>query len=189
MKKKNFQDLPNTDTPIKASTLNEMQSNIEESCVEVSPTQPETGEKVWIDNENNIIKAKNNDGTFKTIYDESKMNKTNYSTEEQVIGTWFGKPLYMKTIVYTSGWIIGGEASLTHGIANLDEIVSYKAKYLRSDGSTQFIPTIHADIQRWASGIYDFSSTGFNIYIGTLNNNFTINKLIITLEYTKTTDA
>ena len=30
MEKINFQDLPNTDTPIKASTLNTMQSNIEE---------------------------------------------------------------------------------------------------------------------------------------------------------------
>ena len=116
-------------------------------------------------------------------------NRFNYSTEEQKIGTWIdGKPLYMKTIVYTSGWTIGGEVSLTHGIANLDEIVSYKAKYLRSDGTTQFIPTIHADMQKWASGIYDFSSTAFSIYIGTLDNNITINKLIITLEYTKTTD-
>ena len=105
-------------------------------------------------------------------------NRFNYSTEEQKIGTWIdGKPLYMKTIVYTSGWTIGGEVSLTHGIANL-----------RSDGTTQFIPTIHADMQKWASGIFDFSSTAFSIYIGTLDNNFTINKLIIILEYTKTTD-
>lgn len=116
-------------------------------------------------------------------------NRFNYSTEEQKIGTWIdGKPLYRKTIIYTSGWIIGGEKTFEHGIANLGEVVSYKAKYLRSDGTTQFIPTIHADMQKWASGIYDFSNAGFNVYIGTLGDNFTINKLIITLEYTQTTD-
>lgn len=78
MEKINFQDLPNTDTPIKANTLNKMQFNIEESCVAVSPTQPETNEKVWIDNENNIIKTKNNDGTFKTIYDEKNFLPNSY---------------------------------------------------------------------------------------------------------------
>lgn len=116
-------------------------------------------------------------------------NGETYSTEEQIIGTWIdGKSLYRKTIVYTSGWTIGGETILEHGIADLAEVVSYKAKYLRSDNTTQFIPTIHADMQNWASGMYDFSTTGFVIYIGALSNTYTINKLIITLEYTKTTN-
>lgn len=75
MKKFNFQDLPNTDTPIKASTLNTMQSNIEESCVAVSPTQPETNEKVWIQKGKNLFNRENsilkgyylsNEGTYET---------------------------------------------------------------------------------------------------------------------------
>ena len=120
---------------------------------------------------------------------EEIVNNHTYSTEETKIGTWIdGKPLYRKTIIYTSGFVIGGEKVFTHGIANLDEVGSYKAKYLRSDGTTQFIPTIHSDMQKWASGIYDFSHTSFALYVGSLNNDFTINKLIITLEYTKTTD-
>ena len=48
MKKKEFQNLPNTNTPITAETLNEMQENIEESAVVVSSTEPTTNEKVWI---------------------------------------------------------------------------------------------------------------------------------------------
>ena len=63
MEKINFQDLPSTDTPIKASTLNTMQSNIEESCVAVSPTQPETNEKVWIQKGKNLS---NINSLFKT---------------------------------------------------------------------------------------------------------------------------
>ena len=138
-------------------------------------------------NDNDLLMIVQNEKSKKAKV--STIKKQEYSTEETKIGTWIdGKPLYRKTIIYTSGFVIGGEKVFTHGIANLDEVVSYKAKYLRSDDTTQFIPTIHSDMQKWASGIYDFSHTSFTLYVGSLNNDFTINKLIITLEYTKTTD-
>ena len=54
MKKKEFQNLPSTKTPINADNLNEMQDNIEESCVVVSPTEPTTNENVWIQKGKNI---------------------------------------------------------------------------------------------------------------------------------------
>lgn len=74
MKKKEFQNLPSKEIPINADNLNEMQSNIEESCVAVSPTQPTTNEKVWIDDVNKTIKAKDENGEFKTVYDKSEGN-------------------------------------------------------------------------------------------------------------------
>lgn len=55
MKKKEFQNLPSTETPINAENLNEMQDNIEESCVIVSPTEPTTNEKVWIQKGKNLF--------------------------------------------------------------------------------------------------------------------------------------
>lgn len=55
MKKKEFQNLPSTETPITAENLNEMQDNIEESCVIVSPTEPTTNEKVWIQKGKNLF--------------------------------------------------------------------------------------------------------------------------------------
>lgn len=55
MKKKEFQNLPNTETPINADNLNEMQDNIEESCVIVSSTEPTTNEKVWIQKGKNLF--------------------------------------------------------------------------------------------------------------------------------------
>lgn len=35
-------------TPLSAENINKMQSNIEESSVIINPTEPETGEKVWL---------------------------------------------------------------------------------------------------------------------------------------------
>lgn len=52
MKKINF--INNSAPDLSAETLNQMQSNIEESCVVVSPTEPTTNEKVWIQKGKNI---------------------------------------------------------------------------------------------------------------------------------------
>lgn len=56
MEKINFENLPNTGTPINKDNLNKMQDNIEKSCVIVSPTQPTTNEKVWIKKGKNFFK-------------------------------------------------------------------------------------------------------------------------------------
>lgn len=87
-----FKSLPDTSTPLIPTNLNKLND------IKVSPTQPETGEKVWIDDENNIIKTKNDDGTFKTIYDKNDLielqgrpNPANYGIGGQckpVSGDW-----------------------------------------------------------------------------------------------------
>ena len=73
MKKINFQ---NNITKVNKATFDEFQNNIEESCVAVSPTQPETGEKVWIDKENGKIYVKNDDGVY-----EEFISKSNFTIE------------------------------------------------------------------------------------------------------------
>lgn len=67
MKRINFENLPNTVTPINKDNLNKMQDNIEESCVAVSPTQPTTNEKVWIKKGKNILPSINIDRTINGI--------------------------------------------------------------------------------------------------------------------------
>lgn len=57
MDKINFENLPSTNTPLSASNLNTMQSNIEKSVVAVGSTQPSTGENVWIKKGKNLIDA------------------------------------------------------------------------------------------------------------------------------------
>ena len=52
MKKINFQ---NNITKVNKTTFDEFQNNIEESCVIVSPTEPTTNEKVWIQKGKNLF--------------------------------------------------------------------------------------------------------------------------------------
>lgn len=59
MKKINFKDLPLAETPINSNNLNLLQDNIEKSCVIVSPTEPTTNEKVWIQHSKNLFNKDN----------------------------------------------------------------------------------------------------------------------------------
>lgn len=71
MKKINFENLPSQNTPISAGDLNQMQSNIEESAVIVSSTEPTTSEKVWIQKSNNIFNINKYKLNPKTAYNNS----------------------------------------------------------------------------------------------------------------------
>lgn len=66
MKKIEFKNLPSTETPLSAENLNQLQSNIEESCVAINSTQPTTNEKLWVQKTNTSKKiyTKNEDGTY-----------------------------------------------------------------------------------------------------------------------------
>lgn len=318
MEKINFQDLPNTDTPIKASTLNQMQSNIEESCVAVSPTQPETNERVWIQKGKNLLipfnktavisndndtftfqadlpinwygciaKAeleanteytiscsnsigygriglatmseggpdsykpdtnlgedilhlfeasknsttfisnkkqtvylmycsdsprenlssfttsiqleqgstateyeayiymkiwhKNKNGVFEKVYDESEMNKTNYSLAEQVIGTWIdGKPLYRKTIPFTTGTSYAQWQQYPHGIPNIKHIMVTSPTYLNDGEQNLLVPDQHTQVGA--------NSTYIKYVIATEGSGYGNKPIWVTVEYTKTTD-
>lgn len=113
----------------------------------------------------------------------------NYSLEEKVIGTWVdGRPLYQKTLYFTSGWKIGGEIAMPHGIKNVDDIWLESALWRRSDNTRQNIPNEHSMVGAWGAGLYDIKDDTFTLYMGTLNNSFTIRYMYITFNYTKTTD-
>ena len=104
-------------------------------------------------------------------------DKFNYSTEEQIIGTWInGKPIYRKTFVVS----ITGHFIIVGNIPNLDIITSCNS-YLHRDGSE------YHNINNWGQNDQDFGTTyryGNNIEF----NSSYKGTLYITLEYTKTTD-
>ena len=60
MDKITFENLPSTNTPLNANTLNTLQNNIEKSVVAVSRTQPTTNENVWIKSGKNMYDLANN---------------------------------------------------------------------------------------------------------------------------------
>ena len=174
MVKINFENLPSTNTPLSAENLNQLQTNVETA----------------IDG-----KISNTSGTSQTIgYSQEFVNKLNtYSTNEIKVGTWINnKPIYRKTKVFSSSdttFNYGGEKTLNISISNVDEIINYKAFYKRSDGSFQQVPNSHSVMSYWGSSLYDFKTNGnCTFWVGTLYNVFTIDYLVITIEYTKTTD-
>lgn len=110
----------------------------------------------------------NNNGSYETI-----LYSNNYSTEEQVIGTWIdGKPLYRKVISHT---ITGSSQEREpHNISNIDRVISIKNSLINQYGYFMANePTISANMDAFNIYITSEWATGFTYFI---------------IEYTKTTD-
>ena len=136
--------------------------------------------------------------TVKTLIGNIKPKGDIYSTDEQVIGKWIdGKPLYRKTIQFSG--LSSGENVITHGIKDVD--------LLLINTNHSFFKTVEDGTGRillWQLGNSNQSSSNFSqysinvvwvsnsivdIYIGTELLSSLVSDLIVTFEYTKTTDA
>ena len=106
----------------------------------------------------------------------------NYSSVEQRIGTWIGKPLYRKIIDFGSLPNATG-SSKPHGISNVDNFINQKG-FCTNGISWLPIPFVSA-INTFSDVQLSCDNTA--IYIRTNNNMSSYNAYII-LEYTKTTD-
>ena len=103
----------------------------------------------------------------------------NYSTDEQVIGTWInGKPLYRKVVVIDNPY-----NQMTFSIADIDEPINafWKQAY---------------DSEGIFFSYGENGSSISNVYFDLTSKNFVISirggfggEIVIILEYTKTTDA
>ena len=109
----------------------------------------------------------------------------NYSTTEQIVGTWIdGSPVYEKTIYNAGG--VTGNFNFQHGISNLKNVISYKGAVSDSAysqyGDIWAIPRIASDGN--PIGIDKVSSTA--IYV--INPSAFGTRLYdwyVTLQYTK----
>lgn len=116
-------------------------------------------------------------------------DRDNYSTTEQVIGTWIdGKPIYRKVINF--GSLPNAESkSVAHNIANIDFIVNVwgMAKRANADNDVNFFPINESRPLNNIDAIGLFASeTSVIIQTGADRSNVPITYVII--EYTKTTD-
>lgn len=149
---------------------------------------------VNLTNSNDIVVSQTGNDIKLNFKSANITNNTIYPYNSEIkVGTWVNnKPIYRKTKVFSSSsftFKLGQENLLDMGISNLDEVISYKAFYRRSDDSFQQVPNCHSNISQWGSSIYDIKPNGTcTFWIGTLANLFTINYLVLTFEYTKTTD-
>ena len=110
-----------------------------------------------------------------------------YSSEEVVIGTWFGKKLYRKSFRFNE--LATGTNNVVHGIDNLNEIINAYGSCKRNDDKIQPVPRVDASELSWQIGITDVDTQSFQVYVGTrYNGTSKIKNGNVTLEYTKTTD-
>ena len=110
----------------------------------------------------------------------------NYSTEEQVIGTWVDvKPLYQKT--FDCGALPNKTTkSVAHNIADLDMVTKvYGVASLANKTRSVFIPS---DVVSGSSYCItmEYRGTSINITTNFDATEFTLS--YVTLQYTKTTD-
>ena len=122
--------------------------------------------------------------------DDLKFKKVsnNYSTEEQVIGTWIdGKPLYQKSFSANSPAIVGSEDTIATFNLSVDKIISLD---LILQSGHEFIPagwqyqsTSYAITNVYARA----TATSLAMSVGV--SAYTSKPVFATIQYTKTTDS
>lgn len=116
-----------------------------------------------------------------------------YDDQERVIGTWFGKPLYQKTLYFTnSQFSRANENILNFGIDNIDMVMFHSGIGYRSvDNTYQNILNVHGVIQDWGLGVFNMSRTNFVFWVGKMDgtNRYMLDYVYLTFRYTKTTDS
>ena len=107
-----------------------------------------------------------------------------YSTTEKKIGKWIdNKDLYEKTVELTS-LSAGGEMKKNHGINNISQVCHWQAVFLDISGGNEcnnWLPNA-AD---WSCFVQNVSRTAVGYYMGGSRLPY-ISKLIVTVQYTKT---
>ena len=115
-----------------------------------------------------------------------------YDDQERVIGTWFGKPLYQKTLYFTnSQFSRANENILNFGIDNIDMVMFHSGiGYRNIDNTYQNILNTHGVMQDWGLGIFNMSRTNFVFWVGKMDgtNKYMLDYVYLTFRYTKTTD-
>lgn len=130
-------------------------------------------------------KSDSQNDTYSCDYINKKLNT--YTTDEQVIGTWLGEPLYRKVLVY-SGPISTGQYLLAHNISNLKSVINLSAIVTDENGSNRKLPLVYpSDVATYAASLYAIDKTNIDLELRQ-NGLRNMTKINIILEYTKTTD-
>ena len=115
-----------------------------------------------------------------------------YDTNEQVIGTYLGKPLYQKTFNIASASLSSREYSISTGLSNIKRIIGYSG-HLTSGSESYALPyerlTESESIRLMARANSDGTVTANLITgVGGSSSYGTVTDICLTLQYTKTTD-
>lgn len=115
-------------------------------------------------------------------------NINSYSTEERVVGSWLdGKPLYQKTIIDNSTHNL--EFEMNTGLTNIDTIYIMQPSYTLCSNNVIYPISYAMNTNAYAIGAFVRSSGEIiGIRMGRGFDNLPLTKIVITLQYTKTSD-
>lgn len=129
----------------------------------------------------------------KRITDIGTTAQINYSTEEQVIGTWIdGKPLYQKTVELTAPDVAYTYKTIPHNIPDVEDIFIDEAHSRIIDANGSRIPVNSSRPGSGTSNNNAYSSwsvpttSGISMVVGEAITN---SRATFTIQYTKTTDT
>lgn len=128
---------------------------------------------------NTPINAENLNNNF------NELNQANiYSTDEIIIGTWFGKPLYRKVLEIT-GLPNNNQETYSHNITNADKVFVVNAWSLFFQDNNPILSPMPTS---WDNNELVGTFSNRNFVAVKTNANFSDRVGIFVLEYTKTTD-
>lgn len=170
MQKINFQDLPSTSTPLNASTLNQMQDNIESAIEDVESVIPTI--------ENSLDSDSTTNGA--SVHATKLLNT--YSTNELKIGTWIdGKPIYRKVFTGNKG---NDDLNLGTVSSNLDTVTDEYGILTDTSNNKKKLPYYYSS-SVWISMEVNSSK---NLVVYGSTSQFAKGSVTMVVEYTKTTD-
>lgn len=140
----------------------------------VSNTSILTGNVVDSLNGNSTINAPSVRAVNKGLLDD-------YTTSEQVIGTWLGKPLYRKVVQFTTGSAVNTWIAIP-GLSNIDRLVRYFGYASLNDNESWPMPNFK-NMPYLSVGI-----GSHNIREAHTETSYNSRPCVVTFEYTKVTD-
>ena len=147
-----FEDLPSTNTPRNAENLNKLNN------VVISPTEPTTGEEVWIDNINKKLYTKNDNEGYQKFYD-ARQGITIYDNDKggNDIGlSSYGQGMYWINTSFGNGFFIWNGTELNcYGITGTEYVLNFHVRAegmvsawaLNNEGGIASYPTIYKIIK------------------------------------------
>lgn len=167
------------------------------TCTEYVGTIPEgyTSLTEWAENANiRAYKIISNNLAYDSVKDaelqaqwaieQGNNTQTIYSTEEQVIGTWLGKPAYRKVITTSEYINVNESMNIPHNIQNLEHVIKCDGM-LCWGGLNMPFPTHYENQER--EFVINYVDTT-NVKVTSFNESWGSYSVYIILEYTKTTD-
>ena len=118
----------------------------------------------------------------------SGSKELNYSTDEQVVGTWIdGKPIYQKTISAEILFSQTGQQIANISNLNIKDSISYKCTIYDSLNNESYALPMHGSVNLYNMNIL-FKNNELTLSCEQASAYSRILKIYITLQYTKTTD-